>query len=66
MFLELDFFLCKVNYDVHTDDEDGSESLASSGTPGSEDQPDHHLLTVPNIDVAFLKEKPTRLARELL
>lgn len=27
---------------------------------------DHHLLTVPNGDVAFVKEKPVRLARELL
>lgn len=46
------------------DDDDGSESIASSGTEGSEEGPNHHLLTTPAGDVAFLKEKPVRLARE--
>lgn len=48
------------------DDKDGSASLASSGTAESDEQPDHHLLTTPNGDVAFVMEKPVRLARELL
>ncbi|XP_057976267.1 deSI-like protein At4g17486 isoform X2 [Malania oleifera] len=47
--------------------EDGSDSDASTATAGSEEEElDHHLLTSPNGDVAFLKEKPVRLARELL
>uniref|UniRef100_A0A2P2LDW4 Uncharacterized protein n=1 Tax=Rhizophora mucronata TaxID=61149 RepID=A0A2P2LDW4_RHIMU len=49
------------------DDDDGSGSVASSATAGSEGEDvDHHLLTTPNGDVAFLKEKPVRLARELV
>ncbi|XP_058009492.1 deSI-like protein At4g17486 isoform X1 [Hevea brasiliensis] len=48
-------------------DEDGLESIASSVSAESEgEDADHHLLTIPNGDVAFLKEKPVRLARELL
>ncbi|XP_058104345.1 deSI-like protein At4g17486 isoform X2 [Magnolia sinica] len=46
---------------------DGSESFASSAILESdEEDPDHHLLTAPNGDVAFLREKPVKLARELL
>ncbi|CAK7356318.1 unnamed protein product [Dovyalis caffra] len=49
------------------DDDDGLESVASSITAGSEEEgSNHHLLTSPNGEVAFLKEKPMRLARELL
>lgn len=48
------------NYDA----DDGSESVSSYGTRGSDEEPDHHLLTQPNSDVAFLKEKPVRLERE--
>eukprot|EP00268_Persea_americana_P028712 TRINITY_DN27851_c0_g1_i2.p1 TRINITY_DN27851_c0_g1~~TRINITY_DN27851_c0_g1_i2.p1 ORF type:complete len:213 (-),score=31.40 TRINITY_DN27851_c0_g1_i2:181-819(-) len=44
--------------------DDGSESVSSYGTRGSDEEPDHHLLTQPNSDVAFLKEKPVRLERE--
>ncbi|KAL6279949.1 hypothetical protein ACE6H2_016830 [Prunus campanulata] len=51
-------------YSGEDDDDDGSESIASSGTEGSEEGPNHHLLTTPTGDVAFLKEKPVRLARE--
>ncbi|KAL5551397.1 hypothetical protein UlMin_001573, partial [Ulmus minor] len=40
------------------DDNDGSASLASSGSAESDEQPDHHLLTTPNGDKAFLMEKP--------
>ncbi|KAK9274991.1 hypothetical protein L1049_022248 [Liquidambar formosana] len=44
-----------------------SDSAASSATAVSEEEElDHHLLTTTNGDVAFLKEKPVRLARELL
>ncbi|OVA01195.1 PPPDE putative peptidase domain [Macleaya cordata] len=48
-------------------DEDGSESVASSAGAESEDEDsDHHLLTSPNGDIAYLKDKPVKLARELL
>ncbi|KAB2632410.1 deSI-like protein [Pyrus ussuriensis x Pyrus communis] len=40
------------------DDDYGSESIASSGTGASEEGQNHQLLTVPNGDVAFVKEKP--------
>ncbi|XP_068318597.1 deSI-like protein At4g17486 isoform X1 [Pyrus communis] len=43
------------------DGDDGSESIASSGTAASEEGPNHHLLNVPSGDVAFVKEKPPRL-----
>jgi hypothetical protein len=53
------------NTDV--DDDDGLESVGSSTTSRSEEEgSNHHLLTSPNGEVAFLKEKPVRLARELL
>ena len=52
---------------VNADDDDGLESVASSTTAGSEEEgSNHHLLTAPNGEVAFLKEKPVRLAKELL
>ncbi|KAB5564128.1 hypothetical protein DKX38_004182 [Salix brachista] len=42
------------------DDDDDQESDASSTTAGSEGEgSNHHLLTTPNGEVAFLKEKPT-------
>ncbi|XP_061368270.1 deSI-like protein At4g17486 [Gastrolobium bilobum] len=48
-------------------DEDGSESDGlSASIENEEDEPNNYLLTAPNDDVAFLKEKPVRLARELL
>ncbi|KAM5573037.1 deSI-like protein [Rosa sericea] len=47
------------------DDDDGSESIASSGT-GSDEDSNHHLLNAPIGDVAFVKETPVRLARELM
>ncbi len=53
-------------YYANTDD-DGSESVVSCASVESEgDEQNHHLLTTPNGDVAFLKEKPVRLARELM
>ncbi|XP_054791020.1 deSI-like protein At4g17486 isoform X1 [Prosopis cineraria] len=50
---------------TYTDDE-GSESGLSASMESEEEEPNHHLLTASNGDVAFLKEKPVRLARELL
>ncbi|XP_057509984.1 deSI-like protein At4g17486 isoform X1 [Actinidia eriantha] len=53
--------------DHPTYSDDGSDSFVSSMEAESADEdPDHHLLTIPNGDVAFLKEKPVRLAKELL
>ncbi|KAK3014407.1 hypothetical protein RJ639_008835 [Escallonia herrerae] len=47
--------------------ENGSDSGESSLTLESEEEElDHHLLTAPNSDVAFLKDKPVRLAKDLL
>ncbi|XP_050229696.1 deSI-like protein At4g17486 [Mercurialis annua] len=51
----------------YSDDEDGPQSIGSSMSLQSEDEDsDHHLLSVPNGDVAFLKEKPVKIARELM
>ncbi|KAL0542082.1 hypothetical protein IC582_022171 [Cucumis melo] len=53
------------DHPAYSDDDDGSESLASSTSARSEDEEsDHHLLMSPNGDVAFLKEKPVKIARE--
>lgn len=51
---------------VKTDE--GSDSGDSSLTTGSEeeDEVDHHLLTAPNSDLAFLQDTPVRLAKDLL
>ncbi|GFP84408.1 desi-like protein at4g17486 [Phtheirospermum japonicum] len=47
--------------------EDGSDSGASSVIGDSEEEDlDHHLLTTPNSDVAFLKDKPVKLAKDVL
>ncbi|KAL2669059.1 hypothetical protein AAZV13_01G166500 [Glycine max] len=52
---------------VAFDDDDGSGSDGlSASIESEEDEPNHHFLTSPNGDVAFLKEKPVRLAREHL
>ncbi|KAJ4712686.1 DeSI-like protein [Melia azedarach] len=54
------------DHPTYSDDEI-LDSVASSMTGESEEEEaDHHLLTAPNSDVAFLKEKPVRLAKELL
>ncbi|KAK1419036.1 hypothetical protein QVD17_28192 [Tagetes erecta] len=46
---------------------EGSISGDSSLTMESEeDEVDHHLLTAPNSDVAFLQDTPVRLAKDLL
>ncbi|XP_055821244.1 deSI-like protein At4g17486 isoform X2 [Solanum dulcamara] len=46
---------------------DGTDSGASSVTVDSEEEDsDHQLLTVQNSEMAFLNEKPVRLAKELL
>lgn len=53
------------DHPAFSEDESGSD--ASSASPESEEEElDHHLLMTPNGDMAFLKEKPVRLARELL
>ncbi|KAL3817993.1 hypothetical protein ACJIZ3_003898 [Penstemon smallii] len=47
--------------------EDGSDSGASSVTEETEEEDvDHHLLTAPNSDLAFLKDKPVKLAKDAL
>ncbi|KAF3787071.1 DeSI-like protein [Nymphaea thermarum] len=49
----------------YSDDE--IDSVLSSPVADSDDEdPDHHLLTAPNLDVTFVRDKPVRLARELL
>ncbi|XVF51811.1 hypothetical protein PTKIN_Ptkin04bG0214400 [Pterospermum kingtungense] len=54
------------DHPAYSNDE-GSDSVATSLTIDSEEEDaNHHLLTTPNSDVAFLKEKPVRLAKELL
>ncbi|MCD7453526.1 hypothetical protein HAX54_021261 [Datura stramonium] len=47
--------------------EDGTDSGSSSETADSEEEDsDHQLLTVQNSEMAFVNEKPVRLAKELL
>ncbi|XP_027181226.1 deSI-like protein At4g17486 [Coffea eugenioides] len=47
--------------------DDGTDSVGSSVSADVEEEElDHHLLTVTNSDVAFLKEKPVRLTKEAL
>ncbi|KAI3918653.1 hypothetical protein MKX01_041973 [Papaver californicum] len=54
------------DHPIYSDD-DGSESLASSVSAESEgEDSDHHLITSPNGGMAYLKDKPVKLARELL
>lgn len=50
------------------DDNDGSEeSVASSLSDETDGEgQDHHLITAPNSDIAYLQDRPVRLARELL
>ncbi|XP_065857518.1 deSI-like protein At4g17486 isoform X2 [Euphorbia lathyris] len=45
-------------------DDDGSGSLVSSMSMESEEDSGHHLLTTSNGDVAIVKEKPLKLAKE--
>ncbi|MBA0609673.1 hypothetical protein Godav_021687 [Gossypium davidsonii] len=49
-----------------SDDERSNSAGTSLTGESEEEEADHHLLTTPNIDVAFLKEKPVRIAKELL
>ncbi|XP_021768009.1 deSI-like protein At4g17486 isoform X1 [Chenopodium quinoa] len=49
--------------------ENGSGSPSSSASIDSEeevDDPEHHLLTTPSADVAFLQAKPVRITREMV
>ncbi|XP_073220333.1 deSI-like protein At4g17486 isoform X2 [Cicer arietinum] len=43
-----------------------SDGLSDLSVESEEEEPNHRLLTAPNGDVAYLKEKPVRLAREHL
>ncbi|KAF7849707.1 hypothetical protein BT93_L0368 [Corymbia citriodora subsp. variegata] len=53
--------------DHPTYSDDALDSPASSITADSEeDELDHHLLTLPDGDFASVKEKPVRLAKDLL
>lgn len=47
-------------------DDEGSESGLSESLESEDEESNHRLLTAPNGDMAFLKEKPVRLAREHL
>lgn len=47
------------------DDRSGSDGFSLS-IESEEEDPNQHLLTAPNGDVAFLKEKPVRMTREHL
>lgn len=46
-------------------DDEGSDSAATSLTTMSEEGADHYLLSNPNSDVAFLKEKPVLITKEV-
>ncbi|KAF5181151.1 Desi-like protein [Thalictrum thalictroides] len=48
----------------HTVYSDGSESLVSSDEESGDDGSNHHLLTIPNNDILFLKDRPTSEARK--
>lgn len=46
--------------------EDGTEHGAYVTGESEEEDLDHHLLTTANSDIAFLKDKPVRLAKDIL
>ncbi|KAL8545599.1 hypothetical protein ACS0TY_005651 [Phlomoides rotata] len=53
--------------DVEMCSEDGSDVVASSESGESDgDDVDHHLLTTTSSDIAFLQDKPVRLAKDIL
>ncbi|KAL8527993.1 hypothetical protein ACS0TY_005708 [Phlomoides rotata] len=53
--------------DVEMCSEDGSDVVASSESGESDgDDVDHHLLTTTSSDIAFLQDKPLRLAKDIL
>lgn len=49
---------------IRTDDDSDSASNASTESNGED--PNHRLLTTPNSDIAYLKDKPVKLAKELM
>ncbi|XP_074357357.1 deSI-like protein At4g17486 isoform X1 [Apium graveolens] len=54
------------DHPVYSDTDDGSDSGGSFlSVETVEEDSDHHLLTLPNSDVAFLKDQPVRVAKEL-
>ncbi|KAH6772500.1 PPPDE putative thiol peptidase family protein [Perilla frutescens var. hirtella] len=53
--------------DVEMCSEDGTDLGASYVTGESEEEElDHHLITTASSDIAFLKDKPVRLAKDIL
>lgn len=53
--------------EMYSEDGSGSGSCSSEAGEGEEvEDLDHHLLIAPNSDVAFLKDKPVRLAQDVL
>ncbi|KAG4188474.1 hypothetical protein ERO13_A08G167300v2 [Gossypium hirsutum] len=53
-------------YFSNADDERSNSAATSLTGESDEEDANHHLLTTQNSDVAFLKEKPLRFAKELL
>ncbi|MBA0785341.1 hypothetical protein Gotri_027812 [Gossypium trilobum] len=54
------------DHSAYSDDERSNSAATSLTGESDEEDADHHLLTTQNGDVAFLKEKPLRFAKELL
>ncbi|CAI0524740.1 unnamed protein product [Linum tenue] len=55
-------------YSAHTDDDCSGSIISTVSLVSDEENSNHHLLPIPNGEVAFIKkkEKPIRLAKELL
>ncbi|CAM8877968.1 unnamed protein product [Rhodiola kirilowii] len=53
------------DHPIHSDDDD-DDSASNASTDSHGEDPDHHLLTTPNSDIAYLKDKPVRLAKEVM
>ncbi|XP_022718625.1 deSI-like protein At4g17486 isoform X2 [Durio zibethinus] len=54
------------DHPAYSDDERSDSAATSLMAESEEEDADHHLLTTPHSDVAFLKERPVKLAKELL
>ncbi|XWS38625.1 hypothetical protein CRYUN_Cryun19dG0146700 [Craigia yunnanensis] len=54
------------DHPAYSDDERSDSAGTSLTAESEEEDADHHLLTTPNSDIAFLKDKPVRLAKEVL
>ncbi|KAK9020806.1 hypothetical protein V6N11_010819 [Hibiscus sabdariffa] len=53
------------DHPAYSDDERLDSAATSITAESEEDDSNHHLLTIPDTDVAFLREKTVRLTREL-